>query len=140
MWIPWKLTRGLPDRPLGARRGKLPTLPISHKYGPALKTLIETLLRRALTTLPEDLLPASLRSSAVEIERTRDAQHGDFASNIAMQLAKATRQNPRKLAQALLAGVPPARGHRQSRDRRRRLPQLFRERGRVSRRDRAGAG
>ena len=72
-----------------------------------MKTLIEKLLRRALTTLPEDLLPASLRGSTVEVERTRDAQHGDFASNIAMQLAKATRQNPRKLAQALLAGVPP---------------------------------
>jgi arginyl-tRNA synthetase len=72
-----------------------------------LKTLIEKLLRQALATLPEDLLPASLKGSGVEIERTRDAQHGDFASNIAMQLAKATRQNPRKLAQALLAGVPP---------------------------------
>jgi arginyl-tRNA synthetase len=72
-----------------------------------LKTLIETLLRQALATLPDDLLPASLRASGVEIERTRDAQHGDFASNIAMQLGKATRQNPRKLAQAILAGVPP---------------------------------
>jgi arginyl-tRNA synthetase len=72
-----------------------------------LKTLIEKLLRQALATLPDDLLPASLKGSGVEVERTRDAQHGDFASNIAMQLAKATRQNPRKLAQALLAGVPP---------------------------------
>ena len=72
-----------------------------------MKTLIEKLLRQSLATLPEDLLPASLKSSGVEIERTRDAQHGDFASNIAMQLGKATRQNPRKLAQALLAGLPP---------------------------------
>ena len=72
-----------------------------------MKTLIEKLLRQALATLPDDLLPASLKGSGVEIERTRDAQHGDFASNIAMQLGKATRQNPRKLAQALLAGVPP---------------------------------
>jgi len=72
-----------------------------------LKTLIEKLLRQALATLPDDLLPASLRDSDVEIERTRDAQHGDFASNIAMQLGKATRQNPRKLAQAILAAVPP---------------------------------
>jgi arginyl-tRNA synthetase len=71
-----------------------------------LKTLIEKLLRQALATLPDDLLPASLKDSGVEIERTRDAQHGDFASNIAMQLGKATRQNPRKLAQALLAGIP----------------------------------
>ena len=71
-----------------------------------MKTRIENLLRRALQGLPEDLVPAALRESAIEVERTRDAQHGDFASNIAMQLAKATRQNPRKLAQALLAVLP----------------------------------
>jgi arginyl-tRNA synthetase len=71
-----------------------------------MKNLIESLLRRALTTLPEDLVPAALRDSAIEVERTRDAQHGDFASNIAMQLAKATRQQPRKLALALVAALP----------------------------------
>jgi arginyl-tRNA synthetase len=71
-----------------------------------LKTLIEKLLREALTALPEDMLPAALRDAGVEVERTRDAQHGDFASNLAMQLAKVTRQNPRKLAQALLAALP----------------------------------
>ena len=108
MWTRSKLTNSaVPPTNSAARRGKLPTLSILHTYGPALKTLIEKLLRQAVATLPEDLLPASLRGSAVEVERTRDAQHGDFASNIAMQLAKATRQNPRKLAQALLAGVPP---------------------------------
>jgi arginyl-tRNA synthetase len=93
--------------PAGARRGKLPALFIRNPYGSALKSLIEKLLRQALATLPDDLLPAALRASGVEIERTRDPQHGDFASNIALQLGKATRQNPRKLAQALLAGVPP---------------------------------
>jgi arginyl-tRNA synthetase len=71
-----------------------------------MKDLIESLLRRALTTLPEDLVPSALHASAIEVERTRDARHGDFASNIAMQLAKATRQNPRTLAQALLAALP----------------------------------
>jgi arginyl-tRNA synthetase len=71
-----------------------------------LKTLIETLLRQALSAVPEDLVPTALRDSTIEVERTRDSQHGDFASNIAMQLAKATRQNPRKIAQALLAALP----------------------------------
>jgi arginyl-tRNA synthetase len=71
-----------------------------------MKYLIESLLRRALATLPEDLVPAALHAAAIEVERTRDARHGDFASNIAMQLAKATRQNPRKLAQALLSALP----------------------------------
>jgi arginyl-tRNA synthetase len=72
-----------------------------------LKTLIETLLRQAIAKLPEELVPADLRNSAIEIGRARDPQHGDFATNVAMQLAKATRQNPRKLAQAVLAALPP---------------------------------
>ena len=71
-----------------------------------MKTLIDTLLRRALRALSDEVLPAALRDSTIEVEGTRDPLHGDFASNIAMQLAKATRQNPRKLAQALLAALP----------------------------------
>jgi arginyl-tRNA synthetase len=71
-----------------------------------LKTLIENLLRQALAALPEDLVPADVRTISVEVENTRDAQHGDFASNLAMRLAKATRQNPRKLAEALVKSLP----------------------------------
>ena len=73
-----------------------------------MKTLIETLLRQALAALPDTLVAAAQRDITVEIERTRDVQHGDFASNIAMQLAKATRQNPRKLAEGLVAALPPS--------------------------------
>ena len=72
-----------------------------------MKTLIEALLTRALNALPEDLVPAAAREVGIEIEATRDAQHGDFASNLAMRLGKATRQNPRKVAQALVAALPP---------------------------------
>jgi arginyl-tRNA synthetase len=71
-----------------------------------LKTLIETLLRRALDALPESLVSPTQRSVAIEVERTKDAQHGDFATNLAMRLAKAARQNPRKLAEALTAALP----------------------------------
>jgi arginyl-tRNA synthetase len=71
-----------------------------------LKTLIDNLLHQARSALPDDMVPAALRDSTIEVERTRDPAHGDFATNIAMQLAKATRQNPRKLAQALLAALP----------------------------------
>jgi arginyl-tRNA synthetase len=71
-----------------------------------LKTLIDTLLREALAALPESLVPAAMRDSSFDVEPTRDAQHGDFASNIALRLAKATRQNPRKLAEALKARLP----------------------------------
>jgi len=72
-----------------------------------LKTLIESLLRRALDALPESLVPPAERGVAIEVERTKDAQHGDFATNLAMRLAKATRQNPRKLAEAIAAALPP---------------------------------
>ncbi len=71
-----------------------------------MKTLIENLLRRALAALPESDLPAAERNGSVEVERTRDAQHGDFASNIALRLAKAMRQNPRKVAERLVAALP----------------------------------
>ena len=72
-----------------------------------MKTLIETLLRRALDALPDSLVPPAQRGVAIEVERTKDTQHGDFATNLAMRLAKTARQNPRKLAEALAAALPP---------------------------------
>ncbi len=45
-------------------------------------------------------------ADAVVVERTRDAQHGDFASNVALRLAKAARRNPRELASAIVAALP----------------------------------
>jgi arginyl-tRNA synthetase len=41
----------------------------------------------------------------VTLERPRDPTHGDVACNIAMQLAKPLKKNPRELAQALVAAV-----------------------------------
>jgi arginyl-tRNA synthetase len=74
--------------------------------GFVLKTLIEKLLAHAMAELPEDLVPAEARTVSIEVENTRDPQHGDFASNLAMRLAKATRQNPRKLAEVLVRLLP----------------------------------
>ena len=44
-------------------------------------------------------------SADIVLERPRDASHGDIACNIAMQLAKRLKKNPRELAQALVAAV-----------------------------------
>lgn len=41
----------------------------------------------------------------VVLERPRDPTHGDVACNIAMQLAKPLKKNPRELAQALVVAV-----------------------------------
>ncbi|MBC7416440.1 MAG: arginine--tRNA ligase, partial [Herminiimonas sp.] len=44
-------------------------------------------------------------TAEVVLERPRDPSHGDIACNIAMQLAKRLKKNPRDLAQALVASV-----------------------------------
>ena len=74
--------------------------------GTPVKKLLEKMLQDAQAALPDALVPAAARAAAVEVERTRDGQHGDFASNLAMRLAKLSRQNPRVLAQALVAAIP----------------------------------
>ena len=71
-----------------------------------MKHLIQTLLESALSNLPAGTLPAELDIPVIELERTRDASHGDFACNLAMRLSKAARRNPRELAQALIAALP----------------------------------
>ena len=43
---------------------------------------------------------------AETVERTRDPSHGDFASNLAMRLAKPVKKNPREIATALVAAMP----------------------------------
>jgi arginyl-tRNA synthetase len=41
----------------------------------------------------------------ITLERPRDVTHGDIACNIAMQLAKPLKKNPRELAQSIVAAV-----------------------------------
>jgi arginyl-tRNA synthetase len=71
-----------------------------------LKQQLEQLVFAALRKLAGTLLSDVPDSSMVTVERTRDAQHGDFATNVAMRLAKAARRNPRELAQAIVAALP----------------------------------
>lgn len=86
--------------------GKLRRLPAAGNCIP-LKQQLEQLVLAALNNLPGGLLPEPPAADAVVVERTRDTQHGDFATNIAMRLAKAARRNPRELAQAIIAALPP---------------------------------
>jgi len=71
-----------------------------------LKSQLEQLLQQALNGLVGAVLPFAPDPAAISIERTRDAQHGDFASNVALRLAKAARRNPRELAAAIVAALP----------------------------------
>ena len=44
----------------------------------------------------------------IVVERPKQAAHGDYATNVALQHAKALKRNPRELAQALVAALPPS--------------------------------
>ncbi len=65
------------------------------------RTLLAGLIRHALT----QVAPAGT-TAAIVLDRPKLAQHGDFACNIALQLAKELRGNPRAIAQQLVAALP----------------------------------
>jgi arginyl-tRNA synthetase len=73
------------------------------------KQEIEQLLLTALGRLAAGgALPQMPPAASVTVERSRDAQHGDFASNVALRLAKSARRNPRELAAAIVTALPPS--------------------------------
>ena len=72
-----------------------------------MKSHLQGLLERALARLVEEgALPAEARTRPVQVERTRDPGHGDFATNIALVLAKAAARPSRQLAEAIVAALP----------------------------------
>lgn len=72
----------------------------------SMKHLIEQLLNQALNTLKKSgELPADLVVD-IKIDNAKDPSHGDYASNLALVLAKPCRQSPRKLAEMLIQALP----------------------------------
>lgn len=71
-----------------------------------MKSDLAQLLTAAVRSLEGSLLPAPVDTSVVQLERPRDASHGDFASNVALRLAKAAGRNPRELAAAIIGALP----------------------------------
>ena len=79
-----------------------------------MKAELEELLAQALQRLQGNDLDASDRARApIVVERTRDAQHGDYASNVALRLAKAARRKPRELARSDRRGAAGERADRE---------------------------
>lgn len=71
-----------------------------------MKDSIRTLIQHAVNQLSsEGILPEEFVAN-IQVENTRDKSHGDFASNIAMLLAKPAKKNPRELAQLLVDALP----------------------------------
>jgi len=71
-----------------------------------MKKKLEVLLRLAVETLKSDgALPQDVEPS-INIDHSKDPQHGDFASNLALMLAKPAKSNPRQLADKIVAALP----------------------------------
>ena len=71
-----------------------------------MKERLIPLIESALDTLIDDgTLPADAKRP-VQIDRTKDKSHGDFATNIALMLAKPAGMKPRDLAEKLIAALP----------------------------------
>ena len=71
-----------------------------------MKATVETLLTHALDELKRrEFLPADAQPR-IQVEQTRDPAHGDWASNLALMLAKAAGKAPRDIAQALVDALP----------------------------------
>ena len=71
-----------------------------------MKTRIAQLVDEALERVPVLVDVPELASTRTIVERTRDPKHGDFATNIAMRLAKSARTSPRELAAAIIEALP----------------------------------
>ena len=72
-----------------------------------MKDQLKELIESALASLiAQQSLPADVSSADVQLERTKDRSHGDFASNIAMVLAKPAKKNPRQIATLIVDALP----------------------------------
>lgn len=71
-----------------------------------MKAVLASLLEQVVVNLKKDGVLADDVSPKIVIEHTRDPSHGDFASNLAMMLAKPARQKPRDLAEKIIAALP----------------------------------
>ncbi len=74
-----------------------------------MKAQIRELIATALTALRDTgALTQVPDINAIHVERARQAEHGDFASNIALVCAKTARMPPRVLATKLIDCLPPS--------------------------------
>jgi arginyl-tRNA synthetase len=68
---------------------------------PDSKTRLAQLVREAVRgAFPE------APDASIELERPKNAEHGDFSTNVALQLAKKVGRKPREIAEAIIAALP----------------------------------
>mgnify|MGYP000568355148 CR=1 FL=1 len=88
----------MPGFPRGPHKNNSGTIPV--------KDTIASLIRRALDALVERGTLAADALPEVRVERARDRGHGDFATNVALVMARSAQRNPRELAGEIVAALP----------------------------------
>jgi len=71
-----------------------------------MKQHLQHLLQQAISQLKESSLILSDLNVDIQLEKTRDPKFGDFACNVAMQLAKQLKQKPRDIAELIIKHLP----------------------------------
>src|SRR5688572_3623912 len=67
------------------------------------KALCAQLIEAALSAAWPGTAPPAL-----VFDRPKDPKHGDYASNVAMQLARTLKRSPRDIANAIVGALPPS--------------------------------
>jgi len=103
-----KLLQALPSG-LQYADSKVPfEYPYREDNHPVKEHLEELLAQSILHLQREGVLPPESEIE-IQLERTRSPEHGEFASNLAMVLAKGAGMAPRELAQAIIEKTPKSR-------------------------------
>nr|WP_297459751.1 arginine--tRNA ligase [uncultured Halomonas sp.] len=71
-----------------------------------MKDTIVSLLDEALATLKRQGIVPQDATPTIKVDPTRDKAHGDYASNLALMLAKPAGKKPRELAESLIGALP----------------------------------
>ncbi len=71
-----------------------------------MKHTVEHLLTQAFNSLQQSGAVPSDLDIEIKVDRTKDSTHGDYASNLALILAKPCRKAPRQIAELLVQALP----------------------------------
>ncbi len=71
-----------------------------------MKQQLEALIQQAIDTLKNTGVIATDVTPKINLDRARDPAHGDFASNLALILAKQNNSTPRVFAEQFIAALP----------------------------------
>ena len=73
-----------------------------------MKQKLQSILGEAIDALRERGELAGAQMPVIAVQRSRDPAHGDFASPVALSLAKTEKRKPREIAELIVAALPAA--------------------------------